>query len=82
MALVGAFATGEYLPVPAIPAEPQAPRAGALSHEAAAVAYAQTLWQSADLNQDTAASPSPPRRRTAADEPSWAATGNRSLPCP
>lgn len=54
MALVGAFATGEYLPVPAIPAAPQVPHPGTLSDEAAAVAYAQTLWQSADLNQSTA----------------------------
>ena len=54
MALVGAFATGEYLPVPAIPSAPQVPRPGALENKDAAVAYAQALWQSADLNQDTA----------------------------
>lgn len=53
MALVGAFATGEYLPVPAIPAASQAPPPRALEDADAAVAYASALWQSDDLGQDT-----------------------------
>ena len=54
MALVGAFATGEYLPVPAIPAASQAPYPGLLEDADAAVAYASALWQSDELGQDTA----------------------------
>ena len=54
MALVGAFATGEYLPVPAIPAASQAPHPGLLEDADAAVAYASALWQSDELGQDTA----------------------------
>lgn len=54
MALVGAFATGEYLVTPAIPSASQVPLPGTLSDEAAAVTYARSLWHSADLSQDTA----------------------------
>ena len=54
MALVGAFATGEYLPMPAIPAASQAPSPGLLEDADVAVAYASVLWQSDELGQDTA----------------------------
>lgn len=54
MALVAAFATGEYLVTPAIPSASQVPLPGTLSDEAAAVTYARSLWHSADLSQDTA----------------------------